>query len=86
MNKTPNERPAPLTMLAPALLDSKKGEKKEKKLTVIILIIMILITILKFRATTATDIQIHHFNTTLMCLRSIAGVPFDSVGRLRAAL
>ena len=31
------------------------------------------------------NIQIHHFKTTFMCLRSIAGVPFDSAGRFRAS-
>jgi len=71
-------------MLAPALLDSEKGEKKEKKLAIIIPIIIISITIPK--STTATNIQIHHLNTRFMCPRSIAGVAFDSVGRFRVAL
>jgi len=31
-------------------------------------------------------IQIYHFKTTFICLRSIAGVPFDSVRRFRASL
>ena len=33
-----------------------------------------------------TNIQIHHFKTTFMCLRYRAGVPFDSVRRFRASL
>jgi len=46
---------------------------------------MIIIPILK--STAATNMKIHHLNTTFMCSRSIAGVPFDnSVGRFRANL
>jgi len=33
-----------------------------------------------------TNIQIHHFKTTFMFRRSIAGVPFDSVRRFQASL
>ena len=35
------------------------------------------------KSTTATNVQIHHFNTTFVCERSIVtvGVLFDSVGR-----
>jgi len=36
--------------------------------------------------TSTTNIQIHHFKTSFMCPRSIAGVPFDSVGRFWASL
>jgi len=32
------------------------------------------------------NVHIHHFYTTLMCQRSIAGVPFDLVGRFQASL
>ena len=49
-----------------------------------IIIITIIIKIPK--STTATNIQIHHFNTTFVCERSIVGVLFDSVGRFQDTL
>jgi len=49
---------------------------------VVKIIIIIIIPIPK----SFTNIQIHHFKTTLMRARSIAGVPFDSVGGFRGSL
>ena len=40
--------------------------------------IIIIVTISK---STTTNIHIHHFKTTFMCPRSIAGVLFDSAVR-----
>ena len=38
------------------------------------------------KSTQATNTQIHHFNTTVMCQMSIAEASFDSVGSLRTTL
>jgi len=35
---------------------------------------------------TTANIQIHQFDATFMCPRSIAGVPFDSAGRFQVTL
>ena len=35
---------------------------------------------------TTANIQIHNFNATFMCKRSIAGVPFDSAERFQVNL
>jgi len=64
----------------------RRGKKKKEKARhnnnnpkkKMIIIIIIAITI----PTSTTNIHIHHFKTTSMCPRSIAGVLFDSVGIL----
>jgi len=60
-----------------------RGKKKQTKKTQNIMkIIIIIISI----PNSTNNIHVHVFKTTFMCLRSIAGVPFDSVGRFRASL
>ena len=54
-------------------------------LTIIIIITIITLIIITLpNSLTAVNIQIQNFNATLMCLRSIAGVLFDSAGRFWA--
>ena len=63
-----------------------KGERKtkeENKHDMIIIIIVIITVLIGTIPQSTTNIHIHHFKTTLMCPRSIAGVPFDSVEILR---
>jgi len=68
--------------------DGKKIDHDVCGKTVKITVTIIIITITIPQSNTTTNIQIHHFNTTFMCPRSIAGVPFGSVGprRFRATL
>jgi len=58
----------------------EKKRKHKKYRNMIITMLMIIITISK----STTHIHKHHFKTTFMCPRSMAGVPFDSVRRNRA--
>jgi len=57
-------------------------KKNKKNHIVAITAIIIIIAISKY----TTNIHIHHLKTTFMCPRSIAGVPFDSVGILQTTL
>jgi len=59
---------------------------EELKNIIIILLLMIIIIIPFPKSTTSTNIHIHHFQTTFMCPRSIAGVTFDLVTRFRLSL
>jgi len=61
-------------------MNSRKEGKK-----IIIIVIMIVIIIIIPIPKSNTNIHIHHFKTTVMCPRSIAGVPFDSARRFRAS-
>jgi len=61
----------------------RREKKQENKHDMIIIIIVIITVLIGTIPQSTTNIHIHYFKTTLMCPRSIAGVPYDSVEILR---
>jgi len=57
----------------------KKSQNQTKQIMTIVVIIIMIIIIIVPIPKSITNIQIHHFKTTMMRARSIARVLFDSV-------